>query len=90
MPSFIKDPDASLDYSVDWSEWLATASDSILTSTWTVPDGLTVVTQTNSGTLATVWLSGGTAGKAYSLTNHITTRGNRTDDRTIVIIVRNL
>ena len=36
MTTFLKDPDAVLDYSVDWSKWLA--GDQIETSTWFVSD----------------------------------------------------
>ena len=82
---FQKDPDAILDYTVDWSRWLGT--DTILTSQWTVPTGLTEVSATNTPTSATVWLSGGTAGQSYPVTNRITTAGGRTEDRTITIRV---
>ncbi|MCC6366857.1 MAG: hypothetical protein IT165_25325 [Bryobacterales bacterium] len=75
----IKDPNAVLDYSVDWTRWLN--GDSIATSDWTVPVGLTEVTDTHTGTKATVWLSGGTVGATYTVTNRITTTGGRTDDR---------
>lgn len=86
MRQFEKDPDAILDYTVDWSRWLGT--DTIATSQWTVPAGMTQVSATNTPTSATVWLSGGTAGQAYTVTNRITTAGGRTDERSIVINVR--
>jgi hypothetical protein len=75
----IKDPNAVLDYSVDWTRWLN--GDSIATSDWTVPPGLTEVTDTHTSTKATVWLSGGSVGQTYTVTNRITTTGGRTDDR---------
>ena len=84
--SFKKDPDAVLDYEVDWSEWLG-GSDTIATSTWSAPEGITIVTDSNTTTTATVWLSGGTARQSYNVTNHITTDGGRTDERTITIKV---
>jgi len=87
MPqTFVKDPSAVLDYTVDWSDWLDT--DTIATSEWTVPSGITKDSDTNTDTTATVWLSGGTAGENYSVTNTITTAGGRTDQRTIHIQVR--
>jgi len=87
MPStFAKDPDATLDYMIDWSDWLD--SDTISTSIWTVPSGITKDSDTNSTTTATIWLSGGTAGQSYKLVNRIVTACGRTDDRTIRIIVR--
>jgi hypothetical protein len=39
-------------------------------------------------TTTTVWLSGGTAGYNYKVENRITTVGGRTDDRTLLIRVR--
>jgi len=83
---FIKDPQAHLDYQVDWEEWLD--SDTILTAEWSVPADLTLVAQSSTATVATVWLSGGTAGMDHSATCTITTAAGRTDERSIVIAVR--
>jgi len=80
---FLKDPDAVLDYQVDWSDWLD--SDTISTSTWTVPSGLAEDSASNTTTTATVWLSGGTAGTSYTVVNHIVTAEGREDDRSIII-----
>jgi len=79
----LKDPDATLDYQVDWSEWLG--SDTIASSTWVVDSGITLDIDTNTTTTATAWLSGGTAGETYTATNRIVTADGRTDDRTITI-----
>ena len=85
FPSFKKDPQAVLDYQIDWSDWLG--SDTIDVSTWIVPEGLALETDSNTTTTATVWLSGGTARRNYNVTNEIVTAGGRTDDRTITIKV---
>ena len=85
--TFDKDANAILDYTVDWELWLG--SDTISTSSWSADSGITVVTSTNSTTSATVWLSGGTAGEVYNITNRIVTAGGRTDDRTVVVRVVN-
>ena len=82
---FIKDPDAILDYAVDWSRWLA--GDLIAASSWTVPSGLSKVAETNTITRAAVWLAGGAAGQAYVVTNRITTVNGRVDERSITIRV---
>lgn len=87
MTTFVKDPNAVLDYRVDWSAWLP-EGDTIDTSTWTVPSGINKDSESNDTTSATVWLSGGTAGVNYQLVNRVTTAGGRTDDRTITISVR--
>lgn len=86
-----KDPNAILDYELDWSAWLIAAnSDTIATSTWIVPDGLTraLAGDSHNDTSAVIWLSGGTAGQLYTLTNRITTTGGRTEDRTRALYVK--
>jgi len=85
--TFTKDPDAILDYSVDWAKWLA--GDQINTSDWTVPVGLTKTLDATTATKATVWLSGGAAGQSYTVTNRITTTGGRTEDRSFIVKVEN-
>ncbi len=82
---FRKDPQAILDYVIDWSDWLD--GDTITASTWTAPTGITVDSDSHTTTATTVWLSGGTLGETYSLVNHITTAAGREDDRTIKIKV---
>ena len=84
--SFIKDPDAVLDYQIDWSDLLG--DDTITSSEWVASDGITIDSNSFADTAATVWLSGGTVGQDYAVTNHITTDGGREDDRTITIMVR--
>lgn len=88
MSVYVKDPDAVLDYKVDWADWLAATGDAIVTSTWLVPAGVTKTDEDNTTATATIWLSGGTAGSSYQVTNRVTTTQGRTDDRTIQIIVR--
>ena len=81
-----KDPNAVLDYQFNWAAWLG--SDTIQTSTWDVPDGITKTNEDNSDTTTTVWLSGGTVGTSYEVVNQIVTAGGRTDERTPVIHVK--
>lgn len=88
--SFIKyfgeDPQ---DFNVDWSSWLSARADTIVVSTWVVDTpGITVSSETETTTSATVWLSGGTLGESYSLTNQITTAGGRSPDQRITVRVR--
>jgi hypothetical protein len=87
--TYTKDPDAVLDYSVDWTLWLA--GDLIATSQWILEPAadLEAAVDTNTTTKATVWLRGGVAGTTYLATNRIVTLGGRTDDRTISIKVEN-
>jgi len=85
--TFTKDPDAVLDYTMDWEKWLATG-DTISASAWTFPTGITKDSDTNTATTATARISAGTAGTDYAIVNRITTDDGRIDDRTITILVR--
>ena len=82
-----KDPSDVADYQIDWSAVLDT--DTIATSTWTPPAGMTVDSNTYTDTTATVWLSGGTAG-VNLVTNRITTAGGRTFERSVTMTVAEL
>ena len=88
MPqSFTKDPNADLDYTIDWAAWLAT--DTISTSTWSVAEGdVTLHDAAVVGALTQVWATGGTAGTLARLTNRIVTTAGRTDDRTLTLILQ--
>lgn len=81
-----KDPDAVLDYGIDWSAWLA-AGDSVETSAWTVASGLVGASPQLDGTVASIMISGGTAGQTYTVTNRITTANGRTEDRSFRVKV---
>jgi hypothetical protein len=85
--TYLKDPDSTLDYEIDWTAWLG--ADTIATSTWIPATGITEASSTNTTTTATVWLTGGTVGQTYLVTNRITTAAGRTDDRTIRVQVQN-
>lgn len=88
MKTYVKDPGAVLDYSFDWGEhWLA-VGETISTSTWTVETGITADSNSHDATTTTVFLSGGTAGENYQVTNHITTSQARQDERSLTIQVR--
>ena len=85
MQQFVKDPQEVLDYQIDWSDWLDT--DTISTSAWVVQTGITKDSSSNTTTTATVWLSGGTNGSRYVITNTITTSDGRTAERSFIIKV---
>lgn len=82
MPdTYFKDPNALLDYTVDWSEWLG--GDSITSSSWIVPAGLVLTDESHTTHTATAWISGGTPPSSYRVTNRIVTAGGRSDDRSL-------
>lgn len=80
-----KDPQATLDYGFNWEIWLG--SDSILSSTWEVDAGITVVSTSFTATTTTIWLAGGTLGCIYIAVNHIVTVCGRKEDRTFTIVM---
>lgn len=89
MMTFEKDPTAVLDYEIDWAggppgPWLATG-ETIVTSTWALPTGITSTSESSTGTTATIWLGACPAG-TYLVTNTITTSAGRTNSRTLHII----
>ena len=86
IQTFRKDPDAKLDYGFDWSDWLA-AGETISTSAWTIAAGLTEESTETGSTSTKVWLSGGTDGDTYTVTNTIETSAGRIDERSFQIIV---
>ena len=85
LTTFCKDDSEVLDYKVDWDLFLS--SETVASSTWTVPSGITKDSDSFDATSATIWLSGGTLTETYTLTNTITTTSTpvRTATRSFVI-----
>ncbi|GLC97854.1 hypothetical protein Tamer19_72630 [Cupriavidus sp. TA19] len=82
-----KDSDATLDYQVDWSAWLADG-ETIMADpapVITVDDGLTLnpggKSTSEAGGKVTFWLGAGTAGRTYTVACKITTSQGRVDQR---------
>lgn len=86
QPDFTKDPDSTVDFPFNWSAELN--GDTIFTSEFLLPDGLTEVSSDNTTTTATIFVSGGDVGNTYRVTNRIVTIGGRTYDKTAYIAVR--
>jgi hypothetical protein len=90
MELMLKDPDATLDYGVDWSsEYLS--GDLLAGSDWVVDpverDGLAVLSEESDLMAARVTVQGGVVGHIYRLTNHIRTAGGLVDSRSILLRV---
>ena len=81
-PKGIKDPDATIDLPLDWSEWLADISDTHASHSIAVTGGLVVDSSSYAAGIITVWVSGGTVGATATVRCRIVTTGGRTDDRT--------
>jgi len=83
-----KDPDEVLDYQLDWTARLD--GDTISSSSWAVASGsgLTIDSDSETTTLTTVWLSAGTEGTTYTLTNTIVTAASRTMEQSVRIRIK--
>jgi hypothetical protein len=82
-----KDPTATLDYTVDWSDWLPaaeTVSSATVTATNTVGDSSSLSvdsTAINDNVKVTANISGGEGGQIYNVEYTITTSGGLRDSR---------
>ena len=90
MTYLLKDPDAMLDYQVDWgSQYLF--GDALAASSWSVSPvedgGVSVVGSESDLLVATVKVGGGRAGQLYRLTNHVVTASGLEDSRSIILRV---
>ena len=84
---FDKNIDATLDYGIDWTDWLN--GDTIATSSWDVPAGITNENEGFDDNETVIWLSGGSVGPAYKLVNTVTTNSTppREEERCIFIYI---
>ena len=98
-----KDPDEVLDYSIDWSRFLGSAT--ISSFTWFVDDadgvkteltdsgplvnGIQLVSSTSTNTVVTAYIGSGTNNKLYKFTCQITDTNGLVVERTVRLRVRN-
>ena len=85
----IKHPDDVLDFKFDYDAlgWLEDG-ETISSSSWVIPAGITEDSETQDATTATIWISGGTAGVDYLCTNTIVTSDSRTRVTSFYLLVR--
>lgn len=90
MTLLLKDPEALLDYSVDWGADYLTG-DVLTESSWTVSPaeegGASIVSGRFDLLVSTVQVGGGRPGRIYRLTNHVVTGEGREDSRSIMLRV---
>jgi len=86
----VKDPDAVLDYRINWEEVLNNNEipDTITSSSGVVDNGLVLDSNSFTDTTSTAWVSAGTLGQLGRLVNTIVTTGGRTHVRTIEVSVK--
>jgi hypothetical protein len=96
-----KDPDEVLDYSVDWSRFLA-AQETIGSVDWFIDvdgvktawasgamqDGIQHISSTNTDSVATIYLGSGTPNKTYKITCRIQTSASIITERVVRIKIR--
>lgn len=88
--SAVKDPNALLDYTFDWTEWLEahTPADTIASATVEVTGCTLVTSSVIDAHKVSAWISGGTVDVPASATCRITTAGGRIDDRTLTLKIK--
>jgi hypothetical protein len=86
-PYVTSSPSDNRDYSFDWSLVLQ-SGENISTSTWAATAGVTVGATTFTGSVTTAWVSGGSSGTTYTVTNTMTTSQGRTLARAFRLIVQ--
>lgn len=87
-PTAVKDPDARLDYTWDWSAWLTAASDTLATATVTPSGTLTATVPVLAAGKVTSFISGGTAGATETAACRVTTAAGRIDERTLYLKIK--
>jgi hypothetical protein len=90
QPVFPKDPNATLDYSLDFTDWLTQAGDSIA-SVLALPVGCTLAQDASfTGGVVTAFVSGGVVDEDASVTFRVTTTSQppRVDDRTVILKIK--
>lgn len=85
-PDFEQDPDSTVDYPFAWAPDLE--GDTIVTSLFLLPDGMTQVSASQTATTTVVFLSNAIPRRICRCTNRITTVGGRSMDKTIRILGR--
>jgi hypothetical protein len=80
-------PTDEIDYGIRWQRWLETG-ETITSSSWTAPAGITVQSDSNNTTETKVVLTGGTPGTDYIIWNEVVTSLGRTASDFIVVPVR--
>ncbi len=87
---FLKDPDAVLDYRLEWADTLAEGG-AIVASEWAVEPvetgGVGIVAQALDGGVAVVTLVGGLRGHVYRARNRVTFADGIIDERSILVRV---
>lgn len=87
--TWAKDPGATLDYSIDWTDWLADVPGDSLASLAVVSSAnINVPAQGIVGAVTAIMARGGVAGAKETATLRVTTALGRIDERTITLMIQ--
>lgn len=91
MTLLLKDPEAVLDYAIDWGAQYLDEGDLLADSNWSVdpdePDGVAIAGTLFNDRISTVQAAGGLPGRLYRLVNRVVTQSGRIDERSIMLRV---
>lgn len=91
MTLLLKDPEAVLDYAIDWGAEYLGEGDVIAASNWSVSpseaDGVSIGASSFDERVSSVTVAGGLPGRLYRLSNRVVTDSGRIDDRSIMLRV---
>jgi hypothetical protein len=89
MSYYLKDPDATSDHAIDWTDYLDGRT--IVASSWSVEPaeagGIAIAEASFDGGRAAVRLVGGIVGHAYCLANRVTLSNGSSDNRSVTLRV---
>ncbi len=94
--SFEMDPDELVDFSLDWTSRM-TDTEHITNSTWLRVDKVALQfdliktdehIDVETARITTIWLRGGTLGRVYKITNHVTTDEGRQMECTMTLTIK--
>lgn len=85
-----KDPDAELDYTFNWKEWLNGGTLNTVNCAWvTSAANIAIINQSHESTgESTVRVGGGVDGESYEIVNYIENERGEKDNRTLLVTVR--
>lgn len=81
----LKDPNANLDYTFKWQDWLPVGD--TISNHSIIVEGVTLVSSQVVGTDVVVWLSAGVEGVTAKVTCRVVTTAGRVDDRTLHVLM---
>ena len=91
LASFIKDPDATREITIDYFTDGFLGSKTISSATWIVPAGLVKESESNTTTVSSVIISGGRLNDEIEIVNRITfgpSTPAEVTDRTIRVVIK--